>query len=95
MAANGQVRCDDTEVKVSVTDRTQRDLVKRFDDLNIDWPTTAKQLESWGEQFRSVKKLRVDLSFNYIDIQPSASTTRREDKRGSSATQRMLMERAT
>ncbi|KAF1957124.1 hypothetical protein CC80DRAFT_411445, partial [Byssothecium circinans] len=31
------MRCDDTYVTVSVTDRTQRNLVKSFKDLNINW----------------------------------------------------------
>ena len=88
-----QVQCDDTNVTVSVTDRTQRDLVKRFDDLGIDWPIIAKQLEEWGERFRSGKKLRVDLSFNYVDLHLS-SDPRCGNKKGS-ATQRMLNERAT
>ena len=65
LGPNRHVRCDDTEVKVSISDRTQRDLVKRFDDLDISWPIIAKQLEAWGERFRSGKKLRVDLCFNY------------------------------
>ncbi|KAJ9658920.1 hypothetical protein H2201_007570 [Coniosporium apollinis] len=51
--ANRQVQCDDTNVIVSVSDRTQRDLVKRFDELKIEWPIIAKQLEEWSERFRS------------------------------------------
>ena len=58
LAQNRPVRCDDTNVTASVTDRTERDLVQRFDDLDIDWPIIAKQLEAWGERFRSSKKLR-------------------------------------
>ena len=58
-----QVRCDDTEVKVSVSDRTQRNLVKRFGSLDISWTAIAKQLETWIKRFRSGKKLRVDFVF--------------------------------
>ena len=94
LGPNRHVRCDDTELKVSISDRTQRDLVKRFDDLDISWPIIAKQLEAWGERFRSGKKLRVDLCFNYVDAYPSSATPKRGTKRGSSATQKMLAERA-
>jgi hypothetical protein len=95
LAQNRQVRCDDTNVVVSVSGRTERDLTKRFDDLSIDWSVVAKRLMAWGELFRSGKKLRVDLSFNYVDLQPSsAGTPKRSTKRGSSATQTMLADRA-
>ena len=88
VAQNRHIRCDDTSVVVSVTDRTERDLVKRFDDINIDWSLIEKQLIKWSELFRSRKKLRVNLSFNYTDSYPSsASRSRRGTKRSSSATQ--------
>lgn len=35
---------DDTSVVVSVNDRTHRNLIKRFDELNIDWPLVEAQL---------------------------------------------------
>ena len=34
---NRHIRCDDTTVVASVTDRSERDLTKRFDDIDIDW----------------------------------------------------------
>jgi hypothetical protein len=46
---NRQVRCDDTGVVVSVSARTESDLVKRFDDLSIDWSVIARTLMGWGE----------------------------------------------
>lgn len=49
---NRPVRCDDTSVVVSVSARTERDLVKRFDDLSIDLSVIAKTLMGWGEHFR-------------------------------------------
>jgi hypothetical protein len=76
-----------------VTDRTKRDLVKRFDDLDIEWILAEKQFITWGELFLSGKKLRVSLSFNYTDAyQSSVHMQRRGSQRGSSATQRMRAE---
>ncbi|KAF2270178.1 hypothetical protein CC78DRAFT_416107, partial [Lojkania enalia] len=87
LAQNRQVKCDDTGVVVSVSARTEKDLVKRFDDLSIDWSVIAKTLIGWGELFRSGKKLTVSLSFNYLDTKPPpAGTARRGTKRGLSAT---------
>lgn len=93
LAQNREVRCDDTSVAVSVSARTEKDLVKRFDDLNIDWSVIAKTLMGWGELFRSGRKLTVTLSFNYLDTKPPAGSVRRGTKRGSSATQMMLADR--
>ncbi len=58
---NRDIRCDDTSAVVSVTGRSERDLTKRFNDLDIDWSVILKQLLKWSELFRSGKKLRVDL----------------------------------
>jgi hypothetical protein len=38
---------DETNVVVSVTDRSQRDLTKRFDELEIDWEVVEDQLMAW------------------------------------------------
>jgi hypothetical protein len=94
---NRPVKIDDTDVVVSVTDRIKRDLRKRFDDADIDLAIVERQLVVWGELFRAGKKLRIDLSFNYVEAsQSSTITSRKGDKRGaSSVTQKMLTERAT
>lgn len=76
LAQNRSVRCDETNVVVSVTGRFERDLIKRFDDIDIDWSIVEKQLLVWGELFRSGKKLRVDLSFNYLDHSILTNTLR-------------------
>jgi hypothetical protein len=79
---NKCVRSDDTNVVVSVADRSQRDLTKRFEDTDIDWSIVERQLVAWGELFRSGKKLRVDLSFNYVETGPQStrSSSRKGDK---------------
>jgi hypothetical protein len=90
------VTCEDTNVTVSVTDRSERDLVKRFDGTNIDWSIIERQLVAWGKLFRKGKKLRIEATFNYKDSCPSSTgSANRGPKRGSSATQRMLADRAT
>jgi hypothetical protein len=95
LSPNKRVTCEDTNVVVSVTDRSERDLTKRFDDRDIDWFLLEKQFLAWGESFRAGKKLRVDVSFNYVEVGPQApESARRVGKRGgSSATQQMLAER--
>ncbi|KAF2802668.1 uncharacterized protein BDZ99DRAFT_350332, partial [Mytilinidion resinicola] len=39
-----RVTCDDTDVIVSVTGRSERDLTKRFNGTEIDWLVVEKQL---------------------------------------------------
>lgn len=38
------VKFDDTSVIASVNDRSERDLTKRFDDMDIDWSVVERQL---------------------------------------------------
>jgi hypothetical protein len=57
LAPNRHIQCEETNVTVYVTDRTKHDLVKRFDDVDIDWSPVVKQLVNWGELFWSGKKL--------------------------------------
>ena len=72
---------------VSVTQRKEHDLTKRFADTSIDWAVVENQLIAWGEFYRAGKKLRLKLSFNYVDAgQLSTISLGRTDKRGSSST---------
>ncbi|PVH94441.1 hypothetical protein DM02DRAFT_191648 [Periconia macrospinosa] len=91
-----RITCEDTSVVVSVTERSERDLIKRFDDIDIDWTEIEEQLVEWGDRFRAGKKLRVDVSFNYLELgQPASTAAGKAGKRGyRSATQHMLAERA-
>lgn len=44
ISSNKRVTLNDTNVVVSVTDRSERDLTKRFDETEIGWPVIEKQL---------------------------------------------------
>lgn len=52
---NRSVRCDDTNVVVSVTDRSERDLTKRFEETEIDWDIVEKQLGHGANIFRQAR----------------------------------------
>ncbi|KAK5311769.1 hypothetical protein LTR93_011611 [Exophiala xenobiotica] len=90
------VRPEDSTVVVSVTKRSQRNLTKHYPGINIDWTVVQMQLYSWSQYFHQGKKLRVNLSFNCVQVSAlsNGNPGRRGDKRGAtSATQRMLAER--
>ncbi|KAM3066504.1 hypothetical protein ACMFMG_012002 [Clarireedia jacksonii] len=94
---NRSIKSEDTKVVLTVTERSERDITKIFGDIDIDWLLIERQLILWGSLFRAGKKLRVNISvnYNYVETsQLSAKSSRNIDKRGSSTTQRMLIERA-
>ncbi|KAJ5718804.1 hypothetical protein N7488_004450 [Penicillium malachiteum] len=83
-----RIRPDDTTVVVSVNDRSQRDLAKRFDSTDMDWTAIEKLLLTWATLYRQGKELRLKISVNYIEDSIPLSRT---DKRGrTSVTKRML-----
>jgi hypothetical protein len=96
LAKNRPIKSEDTIVVVSVTECSQRDLTKRFDDTDIDWTVIERQLVVWGELFPAGKKLRLNLTFNYVETsQLSAISSRKANKSSaSSITQQILTERA-
>jgi hypothetical protein len=91
---DGRPRAEETIMMVSVNDRAERKLTKQFDGLNIEWATVEAQLVAWGERFRDGKKLRVDLTFHYVDhvSVPKDGSAERNKRGRQSATQRMLTE---
>jgi hypothetical protein len=93
---NRSVRSDETNVVVSVTERSERDLTKRSDETEIEWTRVVRQLIVWGQYFQKGKKLRVDLSFSYVKAGPLPfhNSMKSWVKKGPvSTTQRMLAER--
>lgn len=72
---NKVYKAEETNVVVSVTDRSERDLVKRFDELDIEWAILEKQLQTWSRLFRAGKRLRIQMSFKYVEASRSRNAT--------------------
>ena len=86
---------EDTSVKVSYG--RERGLTKHFEELGIEWSFVEDQLLEWSHLLESGKKIRVDLTFNYVgagDQSADLSLTKGGKKTRMSATQRMRTERA-
>ncbi|KAK4451205.1 hypothetical protein QBC34DRAFT_447788 [Podospora aff. communis PSN243] len=85
---------DETNVIVSVTDRSQRDLTKRFDELDIDWEVVEGQLMAWSHLFRNGKKLTIDISFIYKETTQQVAVRTQQTTRRGGVTATHLAERA-
>ncbi len=85
---------DETNVVVSVTDRSQRDLTKRFDELEIDWEVIEDQLMAWSHLLRDGKRLRIDISFIYKEATQLVAVRTQQTTRRGGVTALQLAERA-
>ncbi len=86
------VRPIDISVKISINDRGEREVTKRFDNTSILWSQIVKQLLTWAELFRAGKRLMLAISFDYENVVSAVDQTRGKGAR-LSATKRMLTER--
>ncbi|KIL83636.1 hypothetical protein FAVG1_13143 [Fusarium avenaceum] len=84
---------EETIVIVSVTDRSERDLTKRFDEFNIDWKIAEEQLCRWSHLFRAGKKLRIDISFIYKEEHRGSRVVQQQGGGRGSAIARQLAQR--
>ncbi|KKY20302.1 hypothetical protein UCRPC4_g04192 [Phaeomoniella chlamydospora] len=82
------VVAEDTTITTSITKRGVSDVVKRFDEVDINWSIVDSQLETWGHLFRAGYVLRLKMCFDYVEVDPPQIVSRR------STTQRQLAERA-
>ncbi|KAH7195220.1 hypothetical protein DER44DRAFT_674599, partial [Fusarium oxysporum] len=58
LRSNKPYKADAATIVTSVTDRSERDITKRVDDLMIDWLVLERQLQIWSYLTRN-KKIRV------------------------------------
>jgi hypothetical protein len=70
-------------IVISVTDRSERDITKRFDELMIDWLVVERQLQAWSHLTRNGQKMRTQVAYSYME----SGKTARSPGRGASAYQ--------
>ncbi|KAH7230895.1 hypothetical protein BKA59DRAFT_535840 [Fusarium tricinctum] len=90
---NRTFHVDDTDIAVSVNYRGEEDLATRSDGLDIDWKIIESKLQAWSHLLLDGKRLKISLSFNYIETSQSGSVVAR-GRGGRSATASQLAERA-
>jgi hypothetical protein len=67
---------DATTIVISVNDRSEHDITKRFEKLDIDWSIVERQLQAWSHLLPIGKKLRINVSFNYIESKAARTAGR-------------------
>jgi hypothetical protein len=90
---NRTFHVDDTDISVSVNYRGQEDLAMRSDGFDIGWKIIEGKLQAWSNLLLDGKRLKINLSFNYIETSPSGNAIAR-GRGGRSATASQLVERA-
>jgi hypothetical protein len=82
-SAGKPCEADATTIVLSVNEGSERDITKRFEKLQIDWPIVERQLQAWSHLLRIGKRLRINVTFNYVD----SGKTARSVGRGATANQ--------
>ncbi|KJZ69706.1 hypothetical protein HIM_10900 [Hirsutella minnesotensis 3608] len=58
---------EETKITVSTTERGQRKLAKRFDEMDIDWVVIEDQMKAWSHLLKSGRRMTLEISFIYKD----------------------------
>ncbi|KAL7918358.1 hypothetical protein ACQKWADRAFT_304428 [Trichoderma austrokoningii] len=64
---NKPCAADATTIVISVTERSERNVMKRFDEIKVDWLVVERQLQTWSHFTRNGRKLIVKVTFNYVE----------------------------
>ncbi|KAF5642373.1 hypothetical protein F52700_3169 [Fusarium sp. NRRL 52700] len=93
LPSNRAFHVDDTDIAGSVNYRGEEDLATRSDGLDINWKMIESKLQAWSHLLLDGKRLKISLSFNYVETSQSGSIVAR-GRGGRSATAAQLAERA-
>jgi len=90
------VRAKVTDIVASVTGRSARPWIKQFEATNVDWSKVERKLLEWSDLFQQGKRLRVDISLQYVETETSTRPLNQQHKRrrvGGTATQQLMAQR--
>ncbi|KAF4993956.1 hypothetical protein FDECE_13261 [Fusarium decemcellulare] len=93
LPSNRTFHVDDTDIAVSVNYKGEEDLATRSDGLDINWQMIENKLQAWGHLLLDGKRLKISLSFNYVETSRAGSAIAR-GRGGRSATASQFTERA-
>lgn len=69
---NKPCAADATTIVMSVTERSERNVTKRFDEIKIDWLVVERQLQTWSHLTHNGRKLIIKVTFNYVETKQLA-----------------------
>jgi hypothetical protein len=91
LPSNRTFHIDDTDIAVCVNYRGEVNLAMRSDSLDVDWKMIESKLQAWSHLLLDGERLKINLSFNYIETSHSGNAVAR-GRGGRSATASQLAE---
>ncbi|RYC79001.1 hypothetical protein BFJ63_vAg18123 [Fusarium oxysporum f. sp. narcissi] len=67
LPSNRTFHVDDTDITVCVNYKGEGDLNTRSDGLDINWKMIESKLQAWSHLLLDGKRLKISISFNYIE----------------------------